>query len=81
MKFRQLGRPVDADLGLDVSALSGITLYEPEELVLSARAGTPLAEIETLKVGVATDPAPFGVYTTCSEIESWASPAVRDRPR
>jgi glycolate oxidase FAD binding subunit len=45
---RLLGRPIDADVGLDVSALSGITLYEPEELVLSARAGTPLAEIETL---------------------------------
>jgi glycolate oxidase FAD binding subunit len=31
---------------LDLSNLSGITLYEPEELVLSARAGTPIAEIE-----------------------------------
>lgn len=31
---------------LDLSKLSGITLYEPEELVLSAGAGTPLAEIE-----------------------------------
>lgn len=31
---------------LDLSHLSGVTLYEPEELVLSARAGTPLAEIE-----------------------------------
>lgn len=31
---------------LDLSGLRGITLYEPEELVLSAWAGTPLAEIE-----------------------------------
>ncbi|MEM7223725.1 MAG: glycolate oxidase subunit GlcE [Pseudomonadota bacterium] len=42
---RGLGRPVQAAHGLDLSGLSGITLYEPEELVLSARAGTPLAEI------------------------------------
>ena len=41
-----LGRPVQAGHGLDLSRLDGITLYEPEELVLSARAGTPLAEIE-----------------------------------
>ncbi len=40
------GRPVQAAHGLDLSALTGITLYEPEELVLAARAGTPLAEIE-----------------------------------
>lgn len=31
---------------LDLSRLSGISLYEPEELVLTAGAGTPLAEIE-----------------------------------
>ena len=43
---RGLGRPVQAGHGLDISRLDGITLYEPEELVLSARAGTPLAEIE-----------------------------------
>jgi glycolate dehydrogenase FAD-binding subunit len=45
---RAIGRPSQTDLTLDLSELSGVTLYEPEELVLSAKAGTPLAEIETL---------------------------------
>jgi glycolate oxidase FAD binding subunit len=45
---RAVGRPSQTDLTLDLSELSGVTLYEPAELVLSARAGTPLAEIETL---------------------------------
>jgi glycolate oxidase FAD binding subunit len=33
---------------LDLSRLAGVTAYEPEELVLSAKAGTPLSEIEAL---------------------------------
>lgn len=45
---RALGRPAQWDATLDVSALTGVTLYEPEELVLTAHAGTPLREIETL---------------------------------
>ena len=45
---RAFGRPSQSDLTLDLSALTGVTLYEPEELVLSARAATPLAEIEAL---------------------------------
>ncbi|MGD1879757.1 MAG: glycolate oxidase subunit GlcE [Kiloniellaceae bacterium] len=45
---RALGRPLQAGHSLDLSRLDGITLYEPEELVLSARAGTPLAAIEAL---------------------------------
>jgi glycolate oxidase FAD binding subunit len=45
---RVIGRPAQTDLSLDLSGLSGVTLYEPEELVLSAKAGTPLAEIEAL---------------------------------
>lgn len=42
---RGFGRPLQTGHEIDLSALSGITLYEPEELVLSARAGTPMAEI------------------------------------
>jgi glycolate oxidase FAD binding subunit len=45
---RAIGRPSQTDITLDLSGLSGITLYEPEELVLTARAGTPMAEIEAL---------------------------------
>lgn len=42
-----LGNPVDADMQLSTSKLSGITLYEPGALTIVAKAGTPLAEIET----------------------------------
>ena len=45
---RAMGRPSQTDLTLDLSGLSGVTLYEPEELVLSVKAGTPLVEVETL---------------------------------
>ena len=45
---RGIGRAAQWDLTLDLSGLTGVTLYEPEELVLSARAGTPIAEIEAL---------------------------------
>jgi glycolate oxidase FAD binding subunit len=45
---RALGRPGQTDMTLDLSGLTGVTLYEPAELILSAKAGTPLAEIEAL---------------------------------
>lgn len=45
---RGWGRPVKSNRILDLSGLSGLTLYEPDELVLSAKAGTPMAEIEAL---------------------------------
>ncbi|HSI40239.1 MAG TPA: glycolate oxidase subunit GlcE [Xanthobacteraceae bacterium] len=61
---RGLGRTIQTDAALDLSALSGVTLYEPDELVLSAGAGTPLGEIAALVAGagqmLAFEPADFG---------------------
>lgn len=59
-----LGRPVEARDVLDLSALTGVTLYEPNELVLRAGAATPLAEVETVltenRQRLAFEPADFG---------------------
>src|SRR6202042_1166841 len=61
---RAIGRAAQWDATLDLSALTGVTLYEPEELVLSAKAGTPLAEIEALvaasKQELAFEPMDYG---------------------
>jgi glycolate oxidase FAD binding subunit len=43
---RAIGRPVESAMTLTTASLRGITLYEPSELVMSARAGTPLSHIE-----------------------------------
>lgn len=43
-----LGRQVQADAVLTASSLTGITLYEPAEMVISARAGTTVRETEEL---------------------------------
>ncbi len=43
-----LGRPVRAARHLDLSRLSGVRFYEPEELVFSALAGTPVENIAAL---------------------------------
>jgi glycolate oxidase FAD binding subunit len=43
---RGLGRPLQAETALDMSDFKGISLYEPEELVLEAGAGTRLSDIE-----------------------------------
>ena len=43
-----LGRPMQVERTLDLSAFTGIREYEPEELVLTAGAATPLAENEAV---------------------------------
>ena len=61
---RAIGRAAQWDATLDLSGLAGVTLYEPAELVLSAKAGTPLAEIEALveasKQELAFEPMDYG---------------------
>ena len=61
---RELGRAAQADATLDLSVISGITLYEPEELVLSARAANTIAEIEQAleekKQELAFEPMDYG---------------------
>ena len=43
-----LGKPIACDQILDLSGLSGIVDYAPEELVVTLRAGTPMREVEAL---------------------------------
>ena len=53
---------------LEISGYRGIVDYEPSELVLTARAGTPLAEIEQTLTGggqmLACEPPHFGPHST-----------------
>ena len=61
---RSLGHPVRADATLDLSTLTGVTLYEPEELVLTLRPATPMAQIAALlaegRQHLAFEPPDFG---------------------
>ncbi|MGQ3300993.1 glycolate oxidase subunit GlcE [Reyranella sp.] len=43
-----LGQPMRCDQVLDITGLSGIVDYAPEELVVTLRAGTPMREVEAL---------------------------------
>jgi glycolate oxidase FAD binding subunit len=43
---RGFGRPVQTADTLSLANLTGVDLYEPGELVIRARAGTPLSEVE-----------------------------------
>jgi glycolate oxidase FAD binding subunit len=66
---RALGAPVSADT-LDLSALSGIETYEPEELVLTAGAATSLAAVAATLAArsqrLAFDPPSFNVLLGAS---------------
>ncbi len=59
-----IGNLLETDATLSLSGLTGISLYEPEELILSAAAGTPLREIEAVLAEknqeLAFEPADFG---------------------
>src|SRR5262245_21859204 len=65
---RAIGRPAQSDLTLDLSGLNGVILYEPQELVLSAQTGTPLADIEALLAAqgqhLACEPIDYGMLLT-----------------
>jgi glycolate oxidase FAD binding subunit len=41
----EIGRPAQTEATLSSAGLTGVTLYEPAELVIAARAGTPLSEV------------------------------------
>ncbi|MDJ0386699.1 FAD-binding protein [Roseomonas sp. E05] len=64
---RGMLRPVQAGRTLSTAGLTGITLHKPAELVLSARAGTPVAEIEAALARhnqmLAAEPPDFSVLS------------------
>ena len=45
---RELGRPTQVSNEISLEQNTGILFYEPKELVLSVRSGTPVSEIESL---------------------------------
>jgi glycolate oxidase FAD binding subunit len=55
------GRPIDASEILTTSALDGISAYNPAEMVMTAKSGTPLATIQAAaaehRQGLAFEPA------------------------
>ena len=69
---RGWGRPVKSNRVLDLSGLSGIVLYEPDELVLSAKAGTPMAE--------AAEGAVCAVLVLHRDVNATLGPADVDAP-
>ena len=61
---RGFGRPVEAEVSLDLSALRGVVTYQPEELILAAGPATPMSEIAAMLAErgqcLAFEPPDFG---------------------
>lgn len=70
---RSIGKALAADV-LDLHALDGIVAYEPAELVLSARAATPLSAIERVLAQnaqrLAFEPPDFGALLGASAAQT-----------
>jgi glycolate oxidase FAD binding subunit len=45
---RQVGQPMSTNALLDLSALTAVTAYEPNELIITVQAGAPLADVLSL---------------------------------
>jgi glycolate oxidase FAD binding subunit len=64
---------------LSTTGLTGITSYEPSELVVTVRAGTPLAELEAALAEkgqcLPFEPPHFGGSSTAPLSAAWSRPA------
>jgi len=71
---RGIGHPLKVEATLNLSGLTGISLYEPEELVLTTAAGTSVAEIEAVLAEknqeLAFEPADFARLLGSAEAKS-----------
>lgn len=80
-KRRLLGAPVGDAAEIDTAALSAILAYEPAELVVTALAGTPLADLESALAArgqvLGCEPPRTGAGTTVGGAVScgWSGPA------
>jgi glycolate oxidase FAD binding subunit len=68
---QRIGRPMQTAANLSSRALRGITLYEPNEMVMAARAGTPVDQIEEALVErgqmLAFEPVELGLLAGSEE--------------
>jgi glycolate oxidase FAD binding subunit len=79
---RSVGRPLGELPLLDVSGLSGVLKYEPEELIITAAPATPLAEINAVLVQknqrLGFDPADWSRLLKSNGVATLAGAASSD---